>query len=330
MATFRHYQNGRWQAIVRRKGSLPQLKVFSSKQDAQRWARLVEAEIERGVFVDRNPSERTTIGELIDRYIAEVAPAKKSCRSLTGCLLFLRKHFGRLSLAALRPAEIAAYRDRRLAEGRAGGTVLKELNVFSLVIDRAIREWGYFLPANPLEQVTRPTSARGRDRRLSPAEEKRLLDSCRSSRSPFLPTIVELGLETGMRLGELLALEWSSIDLTRRIAYLRDTKNGDARTVPLSSRAMVVLGSLPRNIATPRVFWSWNRSDSFENVWRRAVNRAGIDDLRFHDLRHEAVSRFFERGFNVMEVSAISGHRTLQMLRRYTHLDPIKLAARLA
>jgi integrase len=138
----------------------------------------------------------------------------------------------------------------------------------------------------------------------------------------MLVAIVKLAVEPGMRLGELLARDGSDIDVAKRTASLRETKNGESRVVPLSGSALGVLTGLPRHISNGKVFWVWSRRDSFNSAWRRAVARSGVTDLRFHDLRHKAVSRFFERGFNMMEVAAISGHKTLQMLKRYTHRKP--------
>jgi integrase len=330
MASIRRMPQGRWQAIVRRKGYRPQFRTFPSQPDAKQWARQVESEIDRAVFVDRGPSERVTLGELIDRYIGEVLPGKKSRASLTRCLMFLRLHFGVFALAAIQPKDISAYRDARIASGRAGATVVKELNTLSRVIDTAIREWGYFLPANPVKLVGKPAVARGRERRLTDDEEKALFQACRQSRAPMLTEIVQVALETGMRLGELLSLTWTNIDLQRKTAKLRETKNGESRVVPLSSVALKALAGLSRHISNSRVFWRWSRADSFEGAWKRVLRKTGIADLRFHDLRHEAVSRLFERGLNVMEVSAISGHKTMQMLRRYTHLKPEELAQKLA
>lgn len=329
MASFRRFLNGRWQAIVRRKGYRPQLDTFPSRSDAQRWARQIENEIDRAVFVDRSPSERTTLGELIDRYIAEVLPTKKSGSSLKRSLIVLRPRFQAYTLVTLQPKDVVAYRDARLAAGRAGGTVVKELNTLSRVIDTAASEWGYYVPSNPVKITQRPRVGRGRERRLAPEEEKALFAACHKSRSPMLAPFIQLALETGMRLGELLSLSWNDLDLMKRTARLRDTKNGETRVVPLSMAALEAINQLPRHISDRRLFWSWSRPDSFENAWKRAVFRAGIQNLRFHDLRHEAVSRLFERGLNMVEVSAISGHKTLQMLKRYTHLKAEDLARRL-
>lgn len=154
--------------------------------------------------------------------------------------------------------------------------------------------------------------------------------ACRASRSVMLPAAVTFAIETGMRMGEILCLEWRNVDIAARVATLLDSKNGDGRQVPLSTTAVSAIQSLPRHLNNPRVFWAWSRCDSLENAWRRAVGAAGIKDLRFHDLRHEGVSRLFERGLNPMEVASISGHKTLQMLKRYTHLRATDLVRKLA
>jgi integrase len=328
MASIRQFPNGRWQAQVRRRGLVPTTKTFGTKWQAERWARLVESEIDRGVFVDRSEAERTTVGELIERYLVEVTPGKKSCRNEAQRLRFLARRFGRHSAAAIRTPDLVRYRDERLNDGLAPSTVAKELNSLSKLFDTAIRDWGVPLVSNPAKLVRRPPPGKARERRLLPGEEG-ILTACRASQAQLLAAIVELAIHTGMRLGELLALDWRNIDFGGRVAWLPETKTGEGRRVPLSSRAVTILSQLPRHISDPRVFWLWKRADSFEHCWRRAVLKAGILDLRFHDLRHEATSRFFERGLALPEVAAITGHKTWQMLRRYTHLNPADLARKL-
>lgn len=207
--------------------------------------------------------------------------------------------------------------------------MVKELNSLSHLFDVAVKDWGIALPANPAKMVRRPQVARGRERRLQPGEEARLYAACTRSRARMLAPAVRFAIETGMRMGEILSLTWRNVDMAQRIATLPDTKTGDTRHVPLSTAAVAAISSLPRHISDGRVFWTWQRADSLENAWRRAVKSAGIEDLRFHDLRHEAVSRFFELGLNPMEVASISGHKTLQMLKRYTHLRAADLARKL-
>jgi integrase len=175
--------------------------------------------------------------------------------------------------------------------------------------------------------VRRPPQGRPRNRRLQGDEEQRLLGACRDARNTWLVHFVALAIETGMRRSELLGLLWPNVDLERRIAFLPVTKNGESRGVPLSSRAVAILRGLPAS-SNGRVFGELT-TDVLKQSFKRAVRRAGIAGLRLHDLRHEATSRFFEKGLNVMEIASVTGHKTLQMLKRYTHLSVTDLATRL-
>ena len=174
--------------------------------------------------------------------------------------------------------------------------------------------------------MRRPKENRARDRRLTPQDILLLLDSCRSSANPWLLPVVTLAIETGMRRGELLSLKWADINLNRRTCHLSMTKNGSSRDIPLSSCAIETLRDLPRNLSSVLVPVS---SVALRGLWRRACGRASIEDLRFHDLRHEATSRFFQMGLNVMEVASITGHKDLRMLQWYTHLRAEDLAKKL-
>jgi integrase len=318
VATIRK-RNGQWQVQVRRRGFDPVSKTFQTRHDAAGWARQIEAEIDRNVYVPRKGAESVTVKALTDRYLQEVAPQKRSYRAMRYDLLALGHHFRHRTLATLTPSDVAAFRDARLAAGCAGATVRKQLNVLARVIDTAGREWGVHAPINFARVISRPTPAPGRCRRLTASEEATLLAACRSSRAPNLDDIVVLAIETAMRLGELLALEWTDVRLDRKTVHLRTTKNGEPRTVPLSSRAADLLATMkPEGMG--KVFRNWKDTLSFEHAWHRAVVKSGLSDLRFHDLRHEATTRLFERGLNPMQVAAITGHKTLQMLKRYTHL----------
>jgi len=175
---------------------------------------------------------------------------------------------------------------------------------------------------NPVSKVKRPKLPEGRERRLLPGEEQKLLAALGKTTRP----LAILAIETAMRRGELLSLIWENVDLERSVALLPDTKNGTSRLVPLSTRAIETLKSL-RDKNSGQVFGisKHHASKSF----REACQKANIKNLRFHDLRHEATSRFFEKGLNPMEVSSITGHKTLQMLKRYTHLKAEDLAKKL-
>lgn len=333
MATIRKRGELQWQAIIKRRGHPLVSKTWNTRKEAEAWARLVESEIDRGVFVSRGEVERTTLHDLIERYRVEVLPSKRG-KHFGPALKVLDEQLGKYSLAALSPKLVAEFRDRRTKAGLSASTVRKEINLLSKLIDLGGKEWGLPLPANPCAMVSRPPPGGARDRRLEDDELERII----AASEPHVALLVRFAIETAGRLGELLALRWQDVDTTKRVALVRGidgrgTKNDDAfRAVPLSSEAVSVLDELkklPRGI-DGRVFYWWKASDSFNKTWRRVCVRAGVDGLRFHDLRHEATSRLFERGvFDSMEVASITGHKTLQMLKRYTHLRAEDLARKL-
>jgi integrase len=175
--------------------------------------------------------------------------------------------------------------------------------------------------------ISKAKAPRPRDRRLEPGELERLLSAC-SNPNPWFRPVIIFAIETGMRRGEILPLCWEHVHLGKRYAHLPDTKNGDSRDVPLSPMALELLEGLPRNIRSDQVVFPLH-FEALKSAWGRVCSRAGISDLRFHDLRHEATSRFFEKGLNVMELAAITGHKDLRMLQRYTHLRAEDLALKL-
>ena len=329
MATIRKLRD-RWQAQVRRRGVPPRAKSFDKRSDAERWAREFEAEADRSGWVaDTRLAEKTTLRELLTRYCAEVTPTKRGAVSERSRInSILRCPIAHRTLAKLTSSDVATYRDERL-KCVAPATVVRELNTVSHAIEIATREWGLWLPRNPVKLVRRPQVPRGRTRRLQEGEELRLMLACDLGRTPLLKPLLVLALETAMRRGELLSLEWQHIDLNRCVAHLPLTKNGDSRDIPLSRRAVAILSSLlaidGRDLE--RVFPVTGNSVRLAFEHLRA--RAGMDDLHFHDLQHEAVTRLFEKGLNIAEVSAISGHKELRMLQRYTHLRAVDLVSRL-
>ena len=235
-----------------------------------------------------------------------------------------------MSLRNLKSHHVTTFREDRLKEVSTG-TVLKDLSLLSAVINTGRTEWGLenVLRTNPVSLISKPKAPRPRDRRLEEGELEKLLhfNSCSNPNAWFRPVII-FAIETGMRRGEILSLCWENVHLGKRYVHLPDTKNGDSRDVPLSPQALELLRDLPRNIRSDQVVFPLH-FEALKSSWRRACCSAGIIDLRFHDLRHEATSRFFEKGLNVMEVAAITGHKDLRMLQRYTHLRAGDLARKL-
>ena len=326
MATLRN-RSGKWQARVVRKGHIPVTKTFLAKQDAERWARQVESAMDKGIFSSPALAEKTTLKEVVERYIKEVTPTMRSLSEDTFRLRKLSKHpLCKLSMAALTSTRIAEYRDERL-KTVSSGTVIRELSYLSSIINYSRREWGINI-TNPVLLVKKPASPPGRCRVLNDADLLRVLDSVKpkARRSVWMLPIVEFTLATAMRRGELLRLKWSNIDFEKRTAHLAITKNGDSRTVPLSTTAIQILQSLPRSI-DGRVFPV--NAPAVAASFIKAIKRAGIPDFHFHDLRHMAITRLAEKLPNLIELSAVSGHKSLAMLKRYYHPNVEQLAMKL-
>lgn len=229
--------------------------------------------------------------------------------------------------------DIADYRDWRLEQRNArtgkpisAATVRLEMSLLSSVFDVARIEWGACGP-NPVTDVRKPAPPPGRDRRLLPREERRIMRYCHGHPTFELISVIVLALETAMRQGELLKLDWSHINLRQGIAHLPETKNGSKRDVPLSMKAREAIMRL--GVKTQGRVFTYT-ANGLKSAWRLMNMRLAIQDLHFHDLRHEATSRLFELGtLDMMEVAAITGHKSLSMLKRYTHLRAVKLVKKL-
>lgn len=315
-----------WQVKIRRKGCPSVSRTFTRRADAERFARQTEADMDKGAFVSLEEAESITLAEALDRYEREVSAKKKGYRQEQSRIrLWKEQPIAKRAIAAIRSVDVAAFRDARLKAGAAPATVRLDLALLSHLFTIAAKEWG--LPVrNPVRSVSLPSPNNARNRRLEADEEARLIAALGKSRNPWIKPLVQFALETAMRRGELLSLTWENVDLRRRIARLPETKNGEARTVPLSSRAVAVLESLPRSL-DGRVFPV--SAQSLKEVWLTALRRAGLTDLHFHDLRHEATSRLAERLPNVVELSAVTGHKDLRMLKRYYHPRAEDLARKL-
>jgi len=339
MATIRDKGDSQWHVQIRRKGFPAITKTLDTEDEAIIWARDIESNMDKGIFFDRAPAEQTTLGELIEKFLKEHAPYEYKQRedgkeAYKFQCAHLKKRLGKYCLAVINQKVVAQYRDNRLGDiwrGKliSGSTVKKELNMLSRLFGYAEIEEGIELPrGNPVRKVRMPKDGAGRDRRLTEEEWERLEAECRASRNRSLLPCVQLAIALGARQGELLNLEWKDVNKKRCVALLRQTKNGEDRAVPLTSQALSVLNSLPVPISGGKIF-NIGRMTIY-HAFIAAVKRAKISNYTFHDLRHEALSRLSERGdLSLLEISSISGHKTLKMLQRYTHLHAEKLAKKL-
>lgn len=335
MATFRKRPGPQgttvWQAQILRLGFKPQYRTFDAKSQAEAWARKLEAEMDAGAWQDRTEGDRTTLAEALERYLVEITPGKSPTTATNERRRILRLQkckMSRISLSRLSGRDVAEFIQGRFKDGLRAASVTSELAVLSHLYTVARTAWGmpYLINPVPLAGAARPKLPPGRDRRLQGDEERRLLKAA----SPEFAPVIRFALATGMRRGEIAALRWEQVDLKRRCIYLSaaSTKNRTARTVPLSPAALDVLRGLPRQLNGSVFGMSVN---AISMCWKRVISKTGIKDLTFHDLRHEAISRLFENtDLDAMEIREITGHKTLQMLVRYTHLRTHRLADRLA
>ena len=200
------------------------------------------------------------------------------------------------------------------------------MKLLSHLFELARKEWGFEATQNPVRFIRKPKVPRGRTRRPSPQELEALRETCH----PRLWALISFAIETGMRRGEIARLACGHVGLERCVVQLHETKNGDPRTVPLSSRTLSILRNLLQQSSDSKsVVFGFESADSITKAFSRACRAASIRGLHFHDLRHEAVSRLFERGLSLPEVATLSGHKTWAMLRRYTHLSAESLVSKL-
>lgn len=341
MATIVKTPSEHWKALVRLQGYPSASKTFRLKRDAEDWARQTEGDMRKGLFIDRADSVKMSIHDALERYRVEILPTKRETTAKKERLRLaqLQTVFGKYTLAALTPTLIAEFRDKRVSDGKSANTVRLDLALLSHLYTIAIQEWGIGLVRNPVTQVRKPSLiGSARTRRISKMEIDKLVAECRKHSNPQLGWIVELAYETAMRKSEILGLKVADIDLNKRLARLAITKNGTPRTVPLTKRAVEVLALAAANSLRPNetqliFFGEPGRQGNIahytiEKFFSEARSRAGLSDFKFHDLRHEATSRLVEMRLSDIEVSSITGHKSLQMLKRYAHLrneDLVKL-----
>ena len=312
-------RHGKFQAQVRREGVRPIYKTFTNRKDAIIWVRGIEARIDAGETNVSAP-KAIALADLLTRYSQEVTPAKKGRDTEQRRLSRLvRDSIATTPLSKLTSAKLAEFRDRRMNDGVRAAQY--DLILIKHCIKIARLEWGVPMPSNPVDAVRIPNGIKRRERRLRDGEYDALMQAAQSCKNTLIWPMVDFAIETGMRRSEILSLRWENLSDQERIASLPDTKNGSKRDVPLTLKAAQVVANLPAR--TENIFPT---SDyAVRHAWNRLVRRAGIEDLRFHDLRHEAVSRFFEMGLSVPEVALISGHKDYRMLARYTHIETLKV-----
>ena len=316
-----------FRARITREGKSTLCATFKTRNEAQVWAKETRAKISLGLF-EESPKAKTslkTFAEAALCYRDTHSIHKKIVVSETYRLHILIKRWGTLRVEQVDKAAVLALRDDLIKLGRSGDTVNHYFNIISKLFQMLNDEWGLELH-NPIKGIKRMPPSKTRYKRLFEPAEAALLEACSALSYPQLALIITIAIETGMRRSEIMGLTWQDVDLTNRKAYLHHTKNGQSRQVPLTKKAMNIFQGL--NQDSPDKIFTLSLDQlrgQFERVKKYAqanwldnsVNP--FEDLRFHDLRHEALSRLSDAGLNVIELSCISGHKTLGMLQRYTH-----------
>jgi integrase len=315
-----------WQAQVRRSGYPALSRSFATRADAIAWAREKERAIDRAELpTDIKELKRLTVADLLKRYEQEITPRKRGATFERSRIRQLMAHrMSQTSLNNLSGATATQYRDDRLKQVQPA-SVRRELVVLRHVFEVARRDWGLPIKDNPCKLIRLPQDARPRERRLLGEDEAQIHAGISKRSAWYLRPFLVLLVETGMRRGELLSIRWPDIDFLNDTVLIHTTKNGHPRRIPLTPNAKRTLEALPRG--DQKVFPI--TPNAIRLSWERLRARAGLSDLRLHDLRHEAISRFFEFGLSVPEVAMISGHREPRMLSRYTHLQPELVALKL-
>ena len=305
MATIsKHY--GKWQAQIRIKDYPNRTKSFLLKKDAELWARQIEISLQKDDLGIRLNSYPAFI-EIINRYVKEVSSLKRGFVNERHHLSnILKEKFIYLPLNKIIPLYFAKYRDKRLQEVKSS-TLLREFNIISHIFTVCMTEWGYEI-TNPLKKIKKPKANDRRERRLTNYEYEFLVKG--NYPQQILRHIIEFAIETGMRRGEILNIKQEHIK--GRTLLIPQTKNGHPRTIPLTKRALYILN----NTQTPFSY----TPNALRLAWERLRIKGNIKVLHVQDMRHEAISRFFEKGLNIPEVALISGHKDVRMLFRYTHL----------
>jgi len=330
---------------IRLKGYPSQTATFDRLSKAKEWVRSTEAAIKEGRHFKTTEAKKHTLGELVDRYIRDVLPIKSesSRRHQEQQLGWWKEQIGQYLLADMTPALIAEYRDKLTqietyrGDKTSPATVVRYLAALSHAFSVAMKEWGW-VDENPVVKVTKPKEPRGRVRFLSDDERQRLLAACRESRSRDLYLAVILALSTGARQQEILGLDWKDVDLERKVAVLHETKNGERRVLPLGGLGLDLLkkradesrqGGESRHLVGLVFPGRKNKNEPVDlrTPFETALKRAGIEDFRWHDLRHSAASYLAMSGASLAEIAEVLGHKTLVMVKRYAHLSEAHTAS---
>ena len=316
-----------WRVDVRYKGSRIS-KSFTMRGNATQWANKTLSKLETGTYQDTDRLFSIRLKDLLQLHYDHVKSNSRRLKNFTYDIESIRNSsIGRVSLAQLTPVKIANFKNELLKKKLSPTTVRKKLLLISRAITVGQKELGIPILNNPVKPVALPKERGHRDRIISNEEYQRLLVECGNSIIFYLKQIVELAYETLCRQGEILNLTMDDINLEERSVIIRVTKNAKPRRIGLSTRAVEIIKSLPINL-DKRLFNSHSRSH-IGKEYRKAVARAGIKDLTFHDLRHLGANNLAQKGWSTVELKAQGGWLSSDMVARYANIQVEHLAKKL-
>lgn len=320
-----------YRARIRVNGSPDKSETFPTKREAKEWALKMESDIRQGRYFGRQESKERTFGDLFDRYLEKELPKNpQSSKKLKQQLLWWNEHLKDYYLCHISSSMISELKDKLLEEStprktlRSQSTANRYLAALSGVFRVAVKEWNW-IKENPLSNISRFKEGRSRERFLTIEEIEKLLAVCKSIKSPHLYPVTLFAVSTGARRGEILNLKWKDLNIDRQTAVFRETKNGETRTIPLTPLLInCILEEKKKRVILSEYVFPSNDGQSpadIRTAWEKAVKEADLEGVCFHILRHTAASHLTMGGASTLEVGAILGHKTLAMVKRYSHLS---------
>jgi integrase len=317
-----------WRVQIRRKGHQNITETFPTKSAAQKWATRIESEMDSRRYQDERGLEGMTLGKLIDRYNEEIGLEKQFGKNKVAVLAALKAKLGDLKLSEITDDRLTKHVRGRRAEGAGGVTISIELTYLGGVFKVAKQLWKIPLSTEPIagaranmKHLGISTKSVERERRPTTEEINALCAYFDAHSALPMRDLIQFAVQTAMRLGEITRLRWDDLNEKDRTIIIRDRKHptqkkGNDQEVPLLGDAFDIA---KRQAKTSERIFPINEK-TVSSIFPRACRYAGIEDLHFHDLRHEGVSRLFEQGYAIEQVSLISGHRDWKMLARYTQI----------
>lgn len=323
MAYFRR-RNGKWRAEVTKQGFQRVSKTFILKENAERWARIIEIQMESAAFEDIRATNNIFLKDLLIKYRDKVAIHHKADSTKYKINFLLRHKISELRMNEIKSSNLYELKDE-LKLTKATKTVNVYIQLLKSVWNTAKRVWSVPLPSSsPFDLVKLDKVKNQRDQVLSKEEYIRLLDCAAQSKLIILKDLIQLAYQTAARYNEIASLKRCDTDLKKQLATFKDTKNGEDRTIPLSNDSVKILKKYPFGEKFFNITYG-----SFQFYWNQCRSKAGLNHFRFHDLRACAITNMLLRGMNLAEVASISGHKSWSMLKRYTRIKPESLIAKI-